>query len=115
MKPVEVISPRKGGGRLMANFIARLFDLILLSIKENKKSIFFSPRLITLNLSKKTISPPSWLQGEKMILNDAISVWLVKNPMEILEISEKVQKSLITQIRNALINKGKSVKSENDR
>jgi len=50
-----------------------------------------------------------------MILNDAISVWLVKNPMEILEISEKVQKSLITQIRNALINKGKSVKSENDR
>jgi len=33
-----------------------------------------------------------------MILNDAISVWLVKNPMEILEISEKVQKSLLKNL-----------------
>jgi len=57
MKPVEVISPRKGGGRLMANFIARLFDLILLSIKENKKSIFFfSPFNHTQPLQKDHFS-----------------------------------------------------------
>jgi len=67
----------------MANFIARLFNLILLSIKETKSQSFFSPCLITLNLSKKTISPASWLRGEKVFLNDAISVWLVKNSMVI--------------------------------
>ena len=82
----------------MANFIARLFDLILLSIKENKKSIFFfSPFNHTQPLQKDHFS--SFLaSGGKMILNDAISVWLVKNPMEILEISEKVQKSLLKNL-----------------